>query len=142
MIQAATISVDAALYRLNNPDLATALRVAVQRGVRVRLVLDRGKYRETPETRKIMASSRLPFRLIGGRKGGRSKLHHKFAIFDDISVATGSYNWTTESELENFENLVILRESSAAQAYRSEFDSLWDEGSEARQSSKGRRSCF
>jgi mitochondrial cardiolipin hydrolase len=130
MVGAASTSVDAALYRLSNPRLGSALRQAVDRGLRVRLLLDRGKYRETSLTRKILSSGRLPFRLAQGRKRGRSKLHHKFAIFDEASVATGSYNWTIESEEENFENLVILRDASAARAFEHEFEALWQDASE------------
>lgn len=130
MIRSATSSVDAALYRLNNPKLAEALQEAARGGIQIRLLLDRGKYGDTKRTQKILSSAYFPFRLVSGRKGKKSKLHHKFAIFDAGAVATGSYNWTMESESENFENLIILREASAAQTFQREFDSLWDEASQ------------
>ena len=37
-------------------------------------------------------------------------MHHKFAILDGQTAITGSYNWTVESDEENFENLVILHD--------------------------------
>jgi cardiolipin hydrolase len=130
LVGAAQTSVDAALYRLNNPLLARVLAGTAERGVRVRLVLDRGKYEETTATREILTESRLTFRLSYGRLGRDSKMHHKFAILDDALVLTGSYNWTIESEKENFDNLVALREAPHVLLYRSEFEALWNAAEE------------
>ena len=69
LLRAARVSVDAALYRLNNPRLAHALAEAAGLGVRVRLVLDRGKYEESAPTREILADAHLPVRLSCGRQG-------------------------------------------------------------------------
>lgn len=127
LIHAATSSIDAALYRLNNPRLARALEAAVGRGVRVRLVLDRNKYDETRATRELLASGAIPFRLMYGRKGPGTKMHHKFALLDGRTALTGSYNWTMESEEENYENLVVLRDPERLEIYRHEFEQLWEE---------------
>ncbi len=125
MVQTATTSVDAALYRFNNPQLAHALQQAAQRGLRVRLVLDRNKYEESRATRELLSNGRIPFRLFYGRQGRRSKMHHKFVILDEHTALTGSYNWTLESEEENYENVLILRDPEQLQAYRREFEALW-----------------
>jgi mitochondrial cardiolipin hydrolase len=130
LVRAAQTSVDAALYRLNNPFLARVLAETAQRGVRVRLVVDRGKYEETTATREILTGSALPFRVSFGRLGRGSKMHHKFAILDGSLVLTGSYNWTIESEKENFDNLVVLREAAHVLLYRSEFEALWNSAEE------------
>jgi len=129
-LQSAAASVDAALYRLNNPRLAQALAEASRRGVRVRLVLDRTKYSETAVTREFLACHQLSFRLLSGRQDTESKMHLKFAILDGGTVLTGSYNWTVESEEQNFEDLVILEAADQTAAYRREFEALWNEGSE------------
>jgi phosphatidylserine/phosphatidylglycerophosphate/cardiolipin synthase-like enzyme len=52
-------------------------------------------------------------------------MHHKFVILDQQTVLTGSYNWTLESEDENYENLVILEEAQPVEAYTREFEALW-----------------
>jgi mitochondrial cardiolipin hydrolase len=130
LVETAQTSLDAALYRLNNPYLARVLAQAAERGVRLRLVLDRGKYEETTATREILTEARLAFRLSYGRLGRGSKMHHKFAILDDATVLTGSYNWTIESEKENFDNLVVLREPAQVELYRSEFENLWNNAEE------------
>ncbi|MGH9784236.1 MAG: phospholipase D-like domain-containing protein [Terriglobia bacterium] len=120
-------SLDAALYRLNNIRLMAALAKQGDQGVRIRLILDRGKYESDSDTRSGLANHRLPFRLLGGRLGRGSKMHHKFAVLDSRIVLTGSYNWTTESDAENLENLLILREPAQVQQYQEEFEALWNE---------------
>jgi len=128
LMAATTISLDAALYRLNLPRLARALENALARGVRVRLVLDSNKYEETRATRELLANSAIPFRLRYGREGPGSKMHHKFAIFDGQVAITGSYNWTVESEEQNYENLIVLREAGLVEVLQREFEALWEEG--------------
>ena len=53
-------------------------------------------------------------------------MHHKFAILDNHTVLTGSYNWTPESEEQNYENLLVLREPAQVEAYQREFEALWE----------------
>ncbi len=125
LLRATSRSIDAALYRLNHPRLARALEEAVERGVRVRLVVDGNKYTESRATQELLARAIIPFRLAYGRQGRGSKMHHKFVILDQQTVLTGSYNWTLESEGENYENLVILEEAQPVEAYTREFEALW-----------------
>lgn len=132
LIQAAAVSVDAALYRFNNPRLARALEDAARRGIRVRLVLDRNKYEENRATQELLSDARLPFRLLYGRQGRGSKMHHKFAILDGRTALIGSYNWTMESEEQNYECLLILREPEQLKSYAQEFEALWAEAGEDR----------
>ncbi len=127
LLGTAANSVDAALYRLNLSYLARGLEAAAGRGARVRLVLDRGKFEETQATRELLAAANFSFRLLRGRHGVGSKMHHKFVILDGHTVLAGSYNWTLESEEENYDNLVILRDPQVARDYAREFEALWAE---------------
>ncbi len=92
---------DAALYRFNNQRLARVLGEARKRGIRIRLVLDRTRYGESKATQELLEATGLPFRLVHGRQGPGSKMHHKFALLDEEVVLTGSYNWTLASEEQN-----------------------------------------
>jgi len=127
LIRNSSRSVDAALYRFNNPRLAEALMDAARRRVTLRLVLDRNKYEESRSTREIFSGGTMPFRLSCGRQGPGSKMHHKFVILDGRAVLTGSYNWTLESEEQNYENLLIVREAEQVAVYQKEFEALWAE---------------
>lgn len=128
----ARFSVDAALYRLTNPRLVQALEQAHHRGLRVRLLIDQMKYEETPATRNLLARISMPFRTLTGRKGKGSKMHHKFALFDHRIILAGSYNWTLESENENYDHLLVLQEPALVLEYQQEFDRLWSSAPGAR----------
>jgi len=130
LIQKAKVSVDAALYRFNSQRLAHSLEGANKRGLRIRLVIDHNKYKESQATRELLSNGALPFRLCYGRNGPGSKMHHKFVLVDGRAVATGSYNWTLGSEEKNYENVLILRDPKQLKAYQSEFDALWTDGAE------------
>ncbi len=131
LIEQTATSLDAALYRFDNPRLARALQEAAQRGVRIRLLADRNKYEETAVTRDLLAKACVPFRLLYGRQGRGSKMHHKFSILDNHTVVAGSYNWTLESEKQNYDHLLVLREPTLLEAYRREFEALWEVGEKA-----------
>jgi len=118
-------SIEGALYRFNHPGLAQALEEAVHRGVQVRLLVDGNKYKESRITQELLSGAIIPFRVGFGRQGRGSKMHHKFVILDQQTVLTGSYNWTHESEDENHENLLILRDAVPVEAYTREFEALW-----------------
>jgi phosphatidylserine/phosphatidylglycerophosphate/cardiolipin synthase-like enzyme len=126
LVEGARVSIHAALYRFNNQRLARALQQADARGAEIRLVTDRNKYEESHSTRRILAESSFPFRLTYGRDGAGSKMHHKFVLLDEVTVVTGSYNWTFASEEQNYENLLILRDPRLVATYREEFDALWE----------------
>lgn len=120
-------SVDAALYRFNNPVLARVMAEAAERGLQIRLVLDNGRFHRDMATRNLLKTNRLPCRLSDGRRGERSKMHHKFVILDASLLLTGSYNWTVESEQDNYENLLVVRDLSTVQGYQREFEALWSQ---------------
>lgn len=129
LLKQANTSVDVAVYRITNPRLAKALRQARDRGLRVRLLVDRNKYEKTSTTRELLAENTVPFHAIYGRKEKGSKLHHKFAVLDGDTVLTGSYNWTIESEEQNYDHMLIIRDPKLVLAYQQEFDRLWPAGS-------------
>lgn len=130
LLRGAGSSIDCALYRLGNAGLAQGLSDAAHRGVRVRVVLDRGKLREGMSHRELLREDSLACRVSSGRTGAKSKMHHKFAVVDRKLVLTGSYNWSEDSEKDNYENLVVLHESGLVEAFIREFESLWKQAGE------------
>jgi hypothetical protein len=51
-------------------------------------------------------------------------VHHKFCIIDNKIVVTGSYNWTYYAEQRNWENVIVISEPEAVNAYIQEFDKI------------------
>jgi mitochondrial cardiolipin hydrolase len=127
LVSTSRASVDAAMYRFNNPALARVLAEASGRGLRLRLVLDHSRFQIDPTTRSLLETHRLPYRILDGRRLGRSKMHHKFVILDASLVLTGSYNWTVESEEDNYENLIVVHDLTIVQQFQREFEALWSE---------------
>jgi len=127
LVKKAARTIDGAIYRFNNPRLAAALGEAVRRGVKVRVVLDRTKYAESQSTRQVLSDGTVAIRLLNGRQGPGGKMHHKFVVLDGETLLTGSYNWTLESEEQNFENLIVLRDQESIALYQREFATLWAE---------------
>jgi mitochondrial cardiolipin hydrolase len=129
LVRSAMTSVVAALYRLNNPRLAAALKEARERGLSVRLVLNHNDhYEENQAAQTTLRDYNIPFRIARGRARDKSKMHHKFAVVDSWIALTGSYNWTLESEERNYENLLLLREPQLVTPFVREFEELWAEG--------------
>ena len=125
MLHEASSSIDGALYRFNHPGLAQALEEAVHRGSARSPAGGWEQVQRKPHHAGTSRGRHLPFRLAFGRQGRGSKMHHKFVILDQHTVLTGSYNWTLESEDENQENLLILRDAYPVEAYTQEFEALW-----------------
>ncbi len=60
-----------------------------------------------------------------------AEMHHKYAIFDNRIVATGSYNYSYNSETESMENLLVFDDTFSSEtvaAFRSNFESIWSTG--------------
>jgi RHS repeat-associated protein len=58
-------------------------------------------------------------------------MHHKYAIFDDSVVATGSYNYSYNAETNSMENVVVFDNVSSAPAvadFINNFQSIWNTG--------------
>jgi phosphatidylserine/phosphatidylglycerophosphate/cardiolipin synthase-like enzyme len=41
-------------------------------------------------------------------------MHNKYAIIDDIYIATGSFNWSYAAVHRNFENLMLIKDINIA----------------------------
>lgn len=120
-------SILVATTHFRRSDIADALRNALARGVRVELLLDMQEYHK-PDTE--MSQSRFDERLaeIGANVKYKVyakewayqtalQMHTKFAIIDGTEVLTGSFNYSKNSELNSFENLVSIRDPHAVAAY-------------------------
>jgi phosphatidylserine/phosphatidylglycerophosphate/cardiolipin synthase-like enzyme len=57
----------------------------------------------------------------------KSILHNKVIIIDNTIVATGSFNFSSNADESNEENLVIVDNPEIAALYLQEFDKLWNQ---------------
>jgi len=116
-------TIDAAVYAITHDKISDALIRAHNRGVLVRIIIDK-----TQAAGKYSDDEKLEEALIPIKRGGyhwRGSMHNKFVIGDGRAVGTGSFNWTKNADKRNAENFVIIRIGYAVKKYQEEFEQLW-----------------
>lgn len=125
-IDAAEESIDVAMFTFTLYNLSDALVHAVQRGVRVRLVVEAKQTDLSDAEDKVEAAGGKVVR--GANKiGAHSAMHQKYAVIDGHKVISGATNWTVSGTRYNEEDLLIIDSASLALRYRQNFaDLLWN----------------
>jgi hypothetical protein len=121
-IEAAEKSADVCVFTITDDRIASRLLDAHRRGVRVRIITDNDKaYDDGSDVHRLgragieVRVDRTPFHM-----------HHKFALFDDRRMLTGSYNWTRGAARDNQENVVVSDDPRLLKPFGREFAGLWD----------------
>lgn len=112
-LNAATKSVLVQAYSFTSVPIAAALAACHQRGLDVRIILDRSDLNERTSVLYTLAAFR-PTLLIDS---AHAIAHNKVMVIDSSLVITGSFNFTTNAEFHNAENLVFIPDVSLAAAY-------------------------
>jgi len=107
-------TIDAAVYSFTSNEILEALVKAQERGVTVRFV---GDYLQSK-------SAYSKTSIIGGRFLDTT-MHNKFVIIDNSLVITGSFNWTSNADEKNAENIVFIFDKETAKEFGEEFLRLW-----------------
>ncbi|CAN7776138.1 phospholipase D family protein [Variovorax sp. LjRoot175] len=116
-----------AAYSFTSRPVATALRDAQRRGVKVFVVVDAGEADKAYSAARFLANERVPVRT----NARHALQHNKFIVADGTAVQTGSFNYTSSAAERNAENVLVVRNAPALAAqYGAEWRRLWDEGTE------------
>ena len=113
---------DICLFTIADDRLTSAVLDAHRRGVRVRLLTDNDKLYDRGSDVRQLSGAGLPVRI----DRTSDHMHHKFAIADNRTVLTGSYNWTRSAAELNHENLLITDDVAIVRRYTQEFGRLWE----------------
>lgn len=126
-INRATHSIDLALYSFfGMQNIADALIVAKNRGVKVRVVYDN---RTTQNSMQALINAGIP--VIKRTSGLDGIMHNKFFIFDARdTISTNDWIWTgswnvTSTEVNWKNNVIEINDPSIAAAYTIEFEEMW-----------------
>ena len=127
-IQAAQSTIHVAIYTFTNTEIRDALYdAAAVRGVELSICADAGQSYTLSDQREALRTlstdAGADVRVANGFLGGI--MHHKFAIIDEHTVLTGSYNYTRSANEINDENLVVLSSPELAARYELAFQDLW-----------------
>jgi phosphatidylserine/phosphatidylglycerophosphate/cardiolipin synthase-like enzyme len=126
-IGSAKQSIQMLAYSFQAPDIAQALVDAKDRGVEVRIVVDK--------KRNLGKTSRKAMDFVTGhgialRTNDHFHIHHdKTIIVDGTTVQTGSFNYAPSAETLNSENVVVIRDApEVSRQYVGHWQSRWDLG--------------
>lgn len=118
-------TIDIAMFSFYAQRVADAVIAAKARGVVVRVVSDISQSRRSQPI-LALSNAGVGLRLSAGR-GGTGVLHHKYALFDGALLMTGSYNFSANAELYNFENDLFTVTPGEVAAFGGEFAAVWDQ---------------
>lgn len=120
LIRSSRVSVRGAFYDLSTESVIKELIAAMNRGVKVQLVLDDSKF-STPSVERLMRAG------ASVHHDGRSALmHNKFLVVDGRVLWTGSYNVTDNGATRNNNNSLEIRSKKIAALYDDEFSEMFD----------------
>ena len=111
-IVSAKETIDVQAYRFTNKSIADAIFFAKNRGVKIRLILDKTA---KPEMQYFFSKGISP--TIDAQV---HIAHNKVMIIDNRVVITGSFNFT-ENALKNAENVLIINSDDIASTYENNF---------------------
>ncbi len=119
-ISRANQSIEIAIYSFTLDSIGDALIEAHDRGVKVRVIMERDQVNRYSEYSKLKAAG-IEVKLDGNDR----LMHNKFVVIDEKIVLTGSYNFTKSADEYNDENLLVIVSQRIAEAYKSEFQEMW-----------------
>ena len=107
-------------FSFTDDDIARVLLEKAREGIRIRGVFESRQESEYSEYR-VLRKAGLDVRLDGNPR----TMHHKVFVIDGQILITGSYNFSKNAAEENDENILILENPGLAQAYREEFERVY-----------------
>ncbi len=127
-------TIHASIFDVNDSRIADALIDAHHAGVEVKL-LTAGYHMEPwrsweTEYPRLQAAG-VPVLGVVRDEDIAASMHTKFAVFDGLAVATGSYNWEVVSADDNAEDMILIRSAELAAVYERMFAAVAAEPYEA-----------
>jgi phosphatidylserine/phosphatidylglycerophosphate/cardiolipin synthase-like enzyme len=136
-------SVDLALFVFSDQRIANLLQQRHQQGVKIRALIDHNfafqPYSEGLDLLGVaLADDKcryeknnnpwlVPLQTVGiSNFPTGDKLHHKFAIIDNLKVITGSHNWSASANYQNDETLLIIENLIITSHFVREFERIYD----------------
>ena len=120
-INQAQAFINIAMYIFTDKEIALPLVKARERGVKVRLYLDKDQVDYKYSQSRFLVQKGIKTRI----SSNNYIMHNKFAIIDNRLLLTGSYNWTFSANNRNDENLMIIDDPEIIEIFQNQFINLW-----------------
>jgi phosphatidylserine/phosphatidylglycerophosphate/cardiolipin synthase-like enzyme len=121
VIKSAKFTIDVCVYNNSDADIVSALKLARNKGLRVRYITD--KSTSNPALKNL----NFPI-LYLGYEGGI--MHNKFIIADagyaNATLSIGSTNFTPNGFNDDANNLIIINDIPICNAFVKEFEEMWN----------------
>lgn len=121
LLRSARKTVDICVFTITDDRVSDEIVDAFGRGVSIRIITDDDKSEDRGSDISRLRDMGIPVRM----DRTSNHMHHKFAIFDNATCVTGSYNWTRSAAEYNEENIVVQYDRSLVHQFRDVFDTLW-----------------
>lgn len=113
--------IDVCVFTITDDRITHALLAAHRRGVPLRILTDNEKLLDAGSDINELSAAGIPVRV----DHTPYHMHHKFAVFDNTWLLTGSYNWTRGAAANNEENLIVTTSRRLVPAFSEAFERLW-----------------
>ncbi len=120
-INQAEAFINIAMYIFTDREIALPLAKARERGVKVRLYLDKEQVDYKYNQSRFLVQKGIKTRI----SSNNYIMHNKFAIIDNCLLLTGSYNWTFSANNRNDESLMIIDDPEIIEIFQNQFINLW-----------------
>jgi phosphatidylserine/phosphatidylglycerophosphate/cardiolipin synthase-like enzyme len=120
-INQAETSINIAMYTFTDKEILLSLINAQNRGVKVRVYLDRSQIGSTYSISRLLVQKGIKVRI----SSNNYIMHNKFAIIDNRILLSGSYNWTFAANNKNEENLMVIDDPEIIEIFQNQFVNLW-----------------
>jgi len=120
-INQAEAFINIAMYIFTDREISLPLIKAQERGVKVRLYLDKEQVEYQYSQSRFLVQKGIKTRV----SSNKYIMHNKFAIIDNRILLTGSYNWTFSANNRNDENLMVINDPEVIARYQNQFEKLW-----------------
>jgi phosphatidylserine/phosphatidylglycerophosphate/cardiolipin synthase-like enzyme len=120
-------------YSFTSAPIAKALVEAHNRGVDVRVILDKSQRGEKYSSADFVRHAGIQT-FIDAK---HAIAHNKVMVIDGETVITGSFNFTKAAEENNAENMLVIRDPALAEKYRSNWDKHVEHSDEYKPPEKG-----
>jgi phosphatidylserine/phosphatidylglycerophosphate/cardiolipin synthase-like enzyme len=106
-------------YSFSSKPITEALIAARDRGVHIQVVLDKSNEQDSFSTLPTLTAKGIPT-LIDHT---HAIAHNKVMLIDNHTIVTGSFNFTHQAEVENAENMLLIKNHpELVKTYRKDFE--------------------
>ena len=109
------------MYIFTDKEIAIPLVKVHERGVKVRLYLDKDQVDYKYSQSRFLVQKGIKTRI----STNNYIMHNKFAIIDNRLLLNGSYNWTFSANNRNDENLMVIDDPEIIEIFQNQFINLW-----------------